>query len=105
MGRASTVVKAQDEVVGIDVKNNTGDTLGKIEEVMLDKISGQVAYVALDCGSFLGIGGKLFALPWNALHYDAANHCFIANIKERLQNATGFDKDHWPAQADTALAA
>lgn len=96
-----TVVKAKDEVIGVEVKNNSAEDLGKIYEVMLDKDSGRVAYVVLESGSFLGIGGKLFALPWKSIHYDTNQNCFILNVdKEKLKNAPGFDKDNWPDMAD-----
>lgn len=97
----SNVVKAHDQIVGVDVKNNAHEDLGEIKEVMLDKSTGQVAYLVLDTGSFLGMGGKLFALPWHSIHFDKEEECFLLNIdKERLKNAPGFDKDHWPDMAD-----
>jgi hypothetical protein len=101
MKHSSNVVKANKEVIGVDIKNVADENLGEIQEVMLDKATGQVAYIVLESGSFLGMGGKLFALPWNLLNYDAANDCFRLNIdKEQLKQAPGFDKDHWPDMAD-----
>ena len=101
MGRASNVVKANDEIVGVNVKNYANEDLGEITEVMLDKLTGQVAYVVLESGTFLGMGGKLFALPWNALHYDDTKECFKIDIdKEALKKSPGFDKDHYPDMAD-----
>ena len=95
------VVKASDEVIGIKVENLNGENLGKISEIMLDKLSGKVAYVVLESGSFLGIGGKLFAIPWKAFHYDADKECFILDItSDRLKKAPGFDKNNWPDMAD-----
>ncbi len=84
-------------IVGVDVKNFQGENLGKIEAVMLDKLQGQVAYVVLSYGGFLGLGDKLFALPWDIFSYDNVNDCFTISIdKEQLKNSPGFDKDHWP---------
>lgn len=101
MKHNGNVVKAKDEVISVKVKNIADEDLGKICEVMLDKISGRVAYVVLDCGGFLGMGGKLFALPWSVLQYDPNKECFLLNVdKEKLKNAPGFDKDHWPDMAD-----
>jgi hypothetical protein len=98
---SSNVVKANDEVIGVTVKNPQDENLGEISEVMLDKVSGQVAYAVLDSGSFLGLGGKLFALPWKAIHYDPNKETFVLDVsKERLKNAPGFDKDNWPDMAD-----
>ena len=90
---------------GNDVMNRQGEKLGSIEEIMLDVSSGRVAYAVLAAGGFLGIGDKLFAIPWQALTLDTDNECFILDIdKTRLENAPGFDKDHWPAMADTRWA-
>lgn len=101
MKHNGNVVKAKDEVIDVEVKNPAHEDLGKICEIMLDKTSGRVAYVVLDSGSFLGIGGKLYALPWNSIHYDSEDECFILNVdKEKLKNAPGFDKDNWPDMAD-----
>ncbi len=101
MNKTLNVVKAHDQVIGVNVKNNSNEHLGKVKEIMLDKLSGQVAYVVLDCGGFLGLGGKLYALPWHALHYDDDQDCFKVDVnKERLSNAPGFDKDNWPDMSD-----
>lgn len=94
------IIKAQN-VIDKDVKNPANDDLGKIKEIMLDKQTGRVAYVVLESGTFLGMGGKLFALPWNVLKYDANNDIYILNVdKEKLKNAPGFPKNHWPDMAD-----
>lgn len=101
MGSISNVVKAHDDVIDKKLMNRANEDLGTITEVMLDKMTGQVAYVVLESGSFLGMGGKLFALPWNAIQYDAQKDCFRCDInKQTLEAAPGFDKDHWPDMAD-----
>lgn len=90
------VVKAS-EVTGVDVRNTTGDNLGEINEIVIDKVDGKVNYLVLDFGGVLGFGNKFFAIPWKLFSYDTNEDCFILNIdKERLKNAPGFDKDHWP---------
>ncbi|AUH72726.1 PRC-barrel domain-containing protein [Legionella sainthelensi] len=84
-------------VVGIGVENSAGEDLGQIEALMIDKISGQVAYVVLSFGGFLGLGDKLFALPWKVFSYDPVLEKFILNVdKEKLKNSPGFDKENWP---------
>jgi sporulation protein YlmC with PRC-barrel domain len=91
------------EVIGVSVKNSKNENLGKIEEIVLDKKTGQTSYVVLSFGGILGLGNKLFALPWHAISYDVDNDCFILNeSKERLENAPGFDKSNWPNMADKA---
>lgn len=82
---------------GDRVRNSAGEDLGEVKEVMIDLSSGRVAYVVLSFGGFLGMGDKLFAIPWEALVLDTQEHAFILNIsKETLENAPGFDKDNWP---------
>jgi sporulation protein YlmC with PRC-barrel domain len=79
------------------VVNATGEHLGRIEDYMVDLNNGRIAYCVLSFGGFLGMGDKLFAIPWQAMTLDTENKCFILNIdKERLKNAPGFDKDNWP---------
>jgi len=82
------------------VVNPERETLGDVKEIMIDLNEGRIAYVVLSFGGFLGMGDKLFAVPWEALTLDTDEHVFILNVdKERLENAPGFDKDNWPDNA------
>jgi sporulation protein YlmC with PRC-barrel domain len=79
------------------VVNAAGEDLGNIEDYMIDIHNGRIAYCVLSFGGFLGMGEKLFAIPFQAMTLDTENKRFILNIdKERLKNAPGFDKDNWP---------
>ena len=90
-----------DTLLGNDVVNTNGDDLGDIKEFMLDMGSGKVAYAVLSFGGMLGMGDKLFAVPWRALTLDTDNKRFVLDVsKDRLENAPGFDKDQWPDMAD-----
>ena len=92
-----------DTLMGEDVCNQRGEDLGDIKEIMLDMNNGKVAYAVLSFGGFLGMGDKLFAVPWNALTLDTENKRFILDVdKDRLESAPGFDKDDWPDMADPA---
>src|SRR5664279_5550018 len=85
-------------LTGDGVVNAAGEDLGKIEAIMLDVASGRVAYAVLSFGGFLGMGSKLFAIPWGALKLDSSNSRFVFDVsKENLENAEGFDKDDWPS--------
>lgn len=100
-----SIVKTKD-IIGVDVNNGQNESLGEIHEIVLDKLSGEVRYLVLSFGGFLGMGDKLFAIPWNAINYDSQEDCFMLNIsKDRLKDAPGFDKDHWPDMADTTWGA
>ncbi|MDP2217259.1 MAG: PRC-barrel domain-containing protein [Methanolobus sp.] len=82
---------------GDKIVNEKGENLGDIKDVMIDMQTGSVAYVVLSFGGFLGMGNKLFGVPLETMTKKPDEHAFILNIdKERLENAPGFDKDHWP---------
>lgn len=95
-----------DTLMGEDVYNRQEEDLGDIKEIMLDMQSGQIAYAVLSFGGILGMGDKLFAVPWQALQLDTVNKRFILDCsKERLENAPGFDKDRWPDMASSEFTA
>jgi sporulation protein YlmC with PRC-barrel domain len=88
-------------LLGNDVYNDKDEDLGDIKEIMLDMRTGRVSYAVLSFGGFLGMGEKLFAVPWNALTLDTVNKRFILKVdKERFKAAPGFDPDHWPDMAN-----
>lgn len=94
-----------DTLIGDSVVNGAEENLGDIKEIMLDMHSGQVAYAVLAFGGFLGMGEKLFAVPWQAMHLDTASKRFVLNVdKERLKKAPGFNKDSWPDMSDMTWA-
>jgi sporulation protein YlmC with PRC-barrel domain len=98
-------VMAADTLEGDDIVNTANEKLGKLEHIMIDVPTGRVAYGVLSFGGFLGMGDKLFAIPWHALRIDPPNHRFILEVdKETLKNAPGFDKDQWPSMADEQWA-
>jgi len=99
-----TFIAKTSAITGMPVKNAAGEDLGTIHELVIDLGTGHVRYAALSFGGALGVGNKLFAVPWNALTYkytgDKYNH-FLLNVdKEKLKSAPGFDKNQWPDVAD-----
>jgi hypothetical protein len=89
-------------VIGSNVINAQNEDLGKIEDLVLDAGAGRIAYAVLSFGGFLGMGDKYFAIPWNAFRFNLADKRAILNVdKKLLENAPGFDKDHWPNMADS----
>src|SRR5512135_3389874 len=88
-GNIRHVISAS-SLTGDSVVNAQGEDLGTIEDIMIHIDSGRVAYAVLSFGGFLGMGDKLFAIPWEALTLDEDNKQFILNIpKEKLENAPG----------------
>lgn len=93
-------------LIGDEVRNTSGELLGKIKEIVLDVPQGRIAYAVLAHRSGLGVADKLFAVPWAALVLDTAQRCFVLDVaKERLKDAPGFNKDRWPSMADPRWAA
>jgi sporulation protein YlmC with PRC-barrel domain len=84
-------------VTGDKVVNSAGEHLGEIKEVMLDLENGKIDYFVVEFGGFLGLGVKYFAIPLRLLKIDTPNKRFIFNqSRQVLENAPGFDMDHWP---------
>jgi hypothetical protein len=80
-----------------------GEDLGKIEDVIIDAPNARVSYAILSFGGFLGMGDKLFALPWVSLFYSPENGNFALKAdKELLKRAPGFDRNSWPDLSDPA---
>lgn len=82
-----------------NVRNREGKKLGDIKDFMIDLDSGHIVYAVLSFGGFLGMGDKLFAVPWEAFSIDEDNERFVMDIdKDVLENAPGFDKNDWPSR-------
>jgi sporulation protein YlmC with PRC-barrel domain len=93
-------------VIGDKVVNRTGESLGKIEELMLDLEKGRVAYAVLSFGGVMGLGEKLFAIPFEALKLDATREHFTLDVdKDKMRNAPGFDKKNPPQASDRTWGA
>lgn len=87
-------------MIGSKVVNPAGELLGTLKELVLDLEEGQIVYAVLSFGGFIGMGDKLFAIPWEAFILNAKDRTFILDVeKEVLKEAPGFDKDQWPDNA------
>lgn len=84
-------------IIGDKVENHQNESLGEIYDLMINVQSGKVEYVIVEHGGFLGMGQKLFAIPFEQLELDTRKEVYILNrSKEFFDQAPGFDKDHWP---------
>lgn len=83
-----------DKVQGTKVKNRNGEELGTIDNIMIDKLSGRVAYAVMSFGGFLGMGERHHALPWSILSYDVDQDGYVVDLdKETLRNAPTYESD------------
>ena len=96
-------VVSASKIIGEAVINRQNETLGKIHELVIDAKEGRLAYAVLSFGGFMGMGNKLFALPWKAFEFAKTENKLILNVdKEKLKTAPGFEKDDkWPDFSDT----
>lgn len=98
---ASAALLSAATITGDEVCNRQQEKLGTLQDLMLDIGEGKIRYAVLSSGGFLGMGDRLFAIPWNALTLDQANQRFVLDVDVAdLKNAPGFDKDQWPNMAD-----
>lgn len=90
------------KIIGESVVNRENEDLGKIHELVIDAKEGRLAYAVLACGGFMGMGHKLFAMPWKAFEFANTENKLILDVnKEKLKAAPGFDQDaKWPDFAD-----
>jgi PRC-barrel domain len=91
------------ELIGLSVHTAGDEDKGKIKDLYLGP-DGRVEYAAVSFGGFLGMGDKLFAVPWDALHLDwKDNKITYARVdvsEESIKQRQGFDENHWPEHAD-----
>lgn len=85
---SSANVISSDKVEGTSVYNATGDKLGTIDDLMIDKRTGQVQYAVMEFGGFLGMGTDRYPIPWNMLKYDTSQDGYVVPLdKTTLEGA------------------
>ncbi len=96
------------QITGMSVNNPQGDTLGSVNDIVIDAESGRVRYAALSYGGFLGFGDTLVAVPWEAFTVQKIEgrneyNLVLNATEEQIKGATGFDQNNWPDFADREL--
>lgn len=109
MNKAGIVTRAS-KLIGMNIENPQGESLGEINDLVMNTSTGEVKYAAVTYGGFLGVGNKMFAVPFEAFNIkqkpDSTEHTLVLNVNQkRLEGATGFDEDHWPDFADATYLA
>ena len=98
-------VLATSALKGARVGNFAGEDLGKVDDLVVDVATGRLGYVVVSIGGFLGIGDKLFAVPWELFTVRVEDHQFLLDIeKQMLQDAPAFERSKWPDMSDGAWA-
>jgi sporulation protein YlmC with PRC-barrel domain len=100
MAKSSTIssdVISSDKVEGTAVYNTAGEKLGSVDDLMIDKVSGQIRYAVLEFGGFLGMGTDRYPLPWNMLKYDTAKEGYVVPLdKDKLEQAPRYAETEVP---------
>jgi sporulation protein YlmC with PRC-barrel domain len=98
----ASIAKASD-LIGMDVKNQENETVGEINDLVIDFRSGRISYVILSAGGFLGMGKKLLPMaPKTLAQVDSQKDTVVLDInKESIKEATSLDEDNLPIQANT----
>jgi len=96
------------ELIGMAVYNMAGEELGSIHNIVVDASTGKPKYVAVSYGGWLGMGDKLYAVPWKAFKVqrvpDMDDPQLVLDIsQEKIKNAKGFDQNNWPDFSDREL--
>lgn len=87
---------SSEDVNGTEVYDPTGKSIGSIDHLMIDKLSGRVTYAVMGFGGFLGLGHNHYPIPWGALKYDTTLGGFVTDITEQqLKDAPAFSDDAW----------
>jgi len=91
---------------GTAVKNDSGESLGKVSGFGVDCSHDKITYVAMNYGGVAGIGSKHFAIPWEAMNLKSLNlkvqdRAFVLNAtKQDFENASGFENNSWPVRGE-----
>lgn len=100
-----TLVRAS-ALEGMSIWNAEGENVGTVSDLVIDGQTGRVRYAAVTYGGFLGVGNKMFAVPFEAFKvlpnkHDRDEYLLVLNVtQEQLEGAEGFDEEHWPNFAD-----
>ena len=87
---------SSEDVEGTEVYGSGDKHIGEVDHLMIDKVSGRVAYAVISFGGFLGLGHSHYPVPWGALKYDTSLGGFRTNITEQqLKDAPAFSDDTW----------
>ena len=91
-------------IIGATTTDRNGATLGSVVELMVEAGTGKIVYAALSVGGLLGVGERLFAIPWESFHIETeTNKLSLAVSRAELEITSGFAKDAWPTEPDAAL--
>ena len=98
----AVILISADDIPGKAVHGRDGDKLGTIAKLILDERTGQIAYIILSTGGFLGLGQSYHPIPWSAFRHSETEGGYVAAIDKRLlEGAPSFRPDSAPLFDET----
>ena len=97
------------QLIGMNIQNSQDEGVGEVNDIVLNARTGRVRYLAVTYGGFLGVGNKMFAVPFEAFKVrqdpnDKDSYVLMLDVTQKqLEGAQGFDEDHWPDFADRSF--
>jgi hypothetical protein len=102
VSKTNLEIISSDKVEGTAVYNPAGEKLGSIDDLMIDKVSGQIRYAVMEFGGFLGMGTDRYPIPWKMMQYSPNQGGYIIPLnKDRLQRAPKYSKNEIPPYDST----
>lgn len=90
---------SSEDVEGTTVYDRSGNKIGEVDHLMIDKITGRVLYAVVSFGGFLSLGHSHYPLPWEALRYDKQLDGFRTTVSEQqVRDAPEFSDDAWESR-------
>lgn len=87
---------SSEDVEDTTVYSTGGEEIGSIDHLMIEKMSGKIAYAVMSFGGFLGLGHSHYPVPWGALKYDTELGGYVTGVTEsQLRDAPAFSDDSW----------
>ena len=101
---AASALTPVGSICGARITGREGQPIGSITELMIEDGSGRIAYAAVSVGGLLGVGERLFAVPWAAFVIDPIHgHFSLPMTRVELEQTSGFNKDAWPTGPDPSF--
>jgi sporulation protein YlmC with PRC-barrel domain len=79
------------KVIGTSVRDTTGEKIGEIEDIVLDKLSNNIVFAIVGFGGFLGMGEKYHPIPWSSLKYDEGEGAYVVPFSRETLEAAPAD--------------
>jgi sporulation protein YlmC with PRC-barrel domain len=79
------------KVIGTSVRDTTGEKIGEIEDIVLDKLSNNIVFAIVGFGGFLGMGEKYHPIPWSSLKYDEREGAYVVPFSREMLEAAPAD--------------